>query len=197
MNDASRRGATKYLVLAVLASSLGVTTAHGEGVPPAGAIPDFVRTTEKRAGYDWWSLQSLTDVQPPAVQSSDGWGSHPVDQFVYRKLLEQGLRPSSPANSHVLIRRATYDLTGLPPTPDAVSAFRAACDAETGSPDRVGDRAYEALVDRLLATPQYGERWGRHWLDVVRFGESTGYEVNHIIDDMWPFRDYVIKSCCR
>ncbi len=184
----------KRFIAAAFAVSLGLTTARGAGVPPADAIPDFVKTTEKRGGFDWWSLQPLSDAQPPAVQSGDGWDSHPVDQFIYRTLIERGLRPSTPAGSRVLIRRATYDLTGLPPTPDEVAAFRAACEAETGSPDRVGDAAYEALIDRLLAAPQYGERWGRHWLDVVRFGESTGYEVNHIIDDMWPFRDYVIKS---
>ena len=78
----------------------------------------------------------------------------------------------------------SYDLTGLPPTPEEAAAF-------------VSDKssnAYERLVDRLLASPRYGEQWGRHWLDVARFGESTGYEVNHLIDNAWPYRDYIIRS---
>lgn len=194
MNDVISAATPRRLIAAVLAGCAILTSAHAEDAVSTEAIPEFQKTTDQRGGYDWWSLQPLSDAQPPAVQSADGWGSHPVDRFVYRKLVEQGLRPSLPADPRVLIRRATYDLTGLPPTPDDVAAFRAACEAESGSPDRVGDGAYEALIDRLLAAPQYGERWGRHWLDVVRFGESTGYEVNHIIDDMWPFRDYVIKS---
>src|SRR6476659_2076619 len=80
--------------------------------------------------------------------------------------------------------RATYDLTGLPPTPEEVAAFVA----------DTSPTAYEALIDRLLASPRYGEQWGRHWLDVVRFGESTGYEINHLIENAWPYRDYIIRS---
>ena len=95
-----------------------------------------------------------------------------------------GLQPNPPADRRTLIRRVTYDLTGLPPTIEEIEAFEA-----DASPD-----AYEKLVDRLLASPRYGEHWGRHWLDVVRFGESTGFEVNHLIDNAWPFRDYVIQS---
>ena len=88
------------------------------------------------------------------------------------------------AGRRSLIRRATFDLTGLPPGPEEVRAF-------ANDPDPL---AYEKLIDRLLASPHYGERWGRHWLDVVRFGESVGFEQNWIIDDLWPFRDYVIRS---
>ncbi len=157
-------------------------------------IDEFAATDEARAGYDWWSLQPLSDAAPPQVDESNAWSVHPVDRFIDSKLQSNGLAPSPPADSRTLIRRATYDVTGLPPTPEEVAAFQAACEAETGSADRVGDAAYDALIDRLLASPHYGEQWGRHWLDVVRFGESTGYEVNHIIDDMWPFRDYVIQS---
>ena len=82
----------------------------------------------------------------------------------------------------------------MPPTPAEVAEFLVACEAETGSADRVGDLAYEALVDRLLASPRYGEHWGRHWLDVIRFGESRGFERNEIINNLWPFRDYIIRS---
>jgi mono/diheme cytochrome c family protein len=157
----------------------------------------FAATTDKRAGYDWWSLQPLADASPPDIAPApefEAWQRNPIDCFTYAKLDETGLTPSAPASPRVLIRRATYDLIGLPPTPEEVRAFIAACEAETGEPGIVGEAAYAALVDRLLASQHYGERWGRHWLDVVRFGESTGYEVNHILDDMWPYRDFVIQS---
>ncbi len=192
MNDVNSVVRMTIIANAVI---LGVCASAQSGSPAVfDPIDAFSASNEQRAGYDWWSLQPLSEVVPPSVEESSSWAAHPVDRFVHSKLVSNGLRPSQPADSRSLIRRATYDLTGLPPTPEEVSAFRAACEAEAGSPDRVGDGAYEALLDQLLASPHYGERWGRHWLDVVRFGESTGYEVNHIIDDMWPFRDYVIES---
>ncbi len=148
-----------------------------------------------RADTSWWSLRPLADVKPPDLSyySSaspsggnvpDAWGDNPIDRFVLVKLFEKGLRPSPPADRRTLIRRVTYDLTGLPPTPEEVDAFVA-------DPSPL---AYEQLVDRLLASPHHGERWGRHWLDVVRFGESVGFERNIIIDNAWPFRDHVIRS---
>jgi len=99
----------------------------------------------------------------------------------------QGLTPSPPADARTLIRRMSYDILGLPPTPEEVDAFAAEYAQDA-------DRAVAQLADRLLASPHYGEQWGRHWLDVIRFGESTGYERNVIIDNLWPFRDYVIRS---
>ncbi|HEX8911082.1 MAG TPA: DUF1549 and DUF1553 domain-containing protein, partial [Humisphaera sp.] len=138
-----------------------------------------------RADKTWWSLQPVADAKPP---SPDGlpaaWAANPVDRFVYAKLAEKNLTPSGPADPRALVRRLTYDLTGLPPTPEQVEAF-----AADPSP-----AAYAALVDRLLASKAYGERWGRHWLDVVRFGESNGFERNILIETAWPFRDYVIRS---
>jgi len=175
--------------LAIVAFLGVLSPALAEDAPKS--IEEFAATNDKRAGYDWWSLQPLSDAQPPVAGE---WGEHPVDRFVYEKLAERGLEPSPPATPRTLIRRATYDLTGLPPTLEEVTAFLDACESEAGAPESVGDAAFEALIDGLLGSPRYGERWGRHWLDVVRFGESTGYEVNHIVDDMWPFRDYVIRS---
>jgi len=138
-----------------------------------------------RAGKDWWSLQPLSLAQPPfAPETPAAWAANPIDRFVFAKLADQGLEPSAPADRRTLIRRVTYDLTGLPPSPDEVAAFVA---------DNATD-AYERLVDRLLASPRYGEQWGRHWLDVVRFGESNGFERNVLINSLWPFRDYVIRS---
>jgi len=144
----------------------------------------FVKQKSK-ADKDWWSLQPLSEVKPPQPRGMPAaWESNPIDAFVFQKLSEQNLTPNSPASRRELIRRATYDLTGLPPTPEEIESF-------VNDDDPL---AYQKLVDRLLASPHYGERWGRHWLDVVRFGESNGFERNVIINDLWPFRDYVIKS---
>ncbi|MBI2422641.1 MAG: DUF1553 domain-containing protein [Candidatus Hydrogenedentes bacterium] len=169
---------------------------------PETSLDLFAATSEKRGGYDWWSLQPLRDVSPPELQAPaperaglvSRWQANPIDRFVFAKLQEQRLLPSPETTPRAYIRRVSYDVTGLPPTPEEVTEFEAACAAETGATDTIGDRACEVLIDRLLASPHFGERWGRHWLDVVRFGESTGYEVNHIIDNLWPYRDYVIQS---
>jgi hypothetical protein len=131
----------------------------------------------RRADKTWWSLQPL---RPRFAHDS-------IDAFVAAKLAEKNLTRNPPADARTLIRRMSYDVTGLPPTPDEVAAFAAAHAANPRA-------AITALVDRLLASPRYGERWGRHWLDVVRFGESNGFERNFIIDDLWPFRDWVIRS---
>jgi hypothetical protein len=128
---------------------------------------------KSKADLSWWSLQPL---------SQQFKGS--IDEFIGQKLAEKGLTTNPPADRRVLIRRATYDLTGLPPTPAECAEFENSNDP----------LAYEKLIDRLLSSHAYGERWGRHWLDVVRFGESIGYERNVINDNLWPFRDYVIRS---
>ena len=133
----------------------------------------------------WWSLQPVARVEPPAPTGIPAdWAASPIDRFIFAKLAERGLKPNPPADRRSLIRRLTYDLTGLPPSPEEVEAFIKDADL----------KAYEKLVDRLLASPRYGEQWGRHWLDVVRFGESKGYEQNHIINNLWPYRDYVIRA---
>jgi hypothetical protein len=120
---------------------------------------------------------------PPEVSDPE-WSINPIDRFVFRELQERNLTPSPPASPAALLRRATFDLLGLPPTSQEGENFLA----------NVEPRAWESLVDRLLASPHYGEQWGRHWLDVVRFGESNGFERNVIINNLWPFRDYVIRS---
>ncbi|MFI5458032.1 MAG: PSD1 and planctomycete cytochrome C domain-containing protein [Isosphaerales bacterium] len=142
----------------------------------------------RRAGADWWSLRPVRAVVPPQFSGPDAaWVRTPVDAFILARLKARGLRPAPPAGRAALIRRLTFDLIGLPPTPEAVDAFVADRDP----------RAYDALVDRLLASPRYGERWGRHWLDVVRFGESQGYETNLPRPAAWPYRDYVIRAFNR
>ena len=137
-----------------------------------------------KADQDWWSLRPLAAVEPPSAGIPAEWRGNPIDRFIYARLAAAGLKPNPPADRRTLIRRVSYDLTGLPPTPEETAAF-----VSDDPPN-----AYEQLVDRLLASPRYGEQWGRHWLDVVRFGESTGYEVNHLIDNAWPYRDYIIRS---
>ncbi len=145
---------------------------------------DFVVREKSKADRTWWSLQPLAATDPPADGIPADWNANPIDRFIWARLAAENLHPSPRADRRTLIRRVTYDLTGLPPTPAEAEAF-----VRDDSPS-----AYERLVDRLLASPRYGEHWGRHWLDVVRFGESTGFEVNHLIDNAWPFRDYVIRS---
>ncbi len=141
-----------------------------------GAVwPDgYVVRERSKADATWWAYQPLDTSEHCQT----------IDEFIRVRLSEQGLVLNPPADRRTLIRRATYDLIGLPPTPEEVEAF-------VKDPD---PRAYEKWIDRLLQSPQYGERWGRHWLDVVRFGESNGFERNFAINDLWPFRDYVIRS---
>ncbi|MBX3452622.1 MAG: DUF1553 domain-containing protein [Planctomycetaceae bacterium] len=154
-------------------------------IEEGAAWPEGAELTEpSRINRNWWSLQPLANVEPPEGSGPEAWRSHSIDRFIAAKFSEQGLSPNPPADRRTLIRRVTYDLIGLPPSPEEVAAFVA--------DDR--PEAYEELVDRLLASPRYGEHWGRHWLDVIRFGESRGFERNEIITNLWPFRDYVIRS---
>ncbi|HBL45660.1 MAG TPA: hypothetical protein DDZ90_19950 [Planctomycetaceae bacterium] len=146
-------------------------------------IDAFSKTTEKRGGYDWWSLQPLQNPVIPSLPD-DGWGQNTIDAFILSKLQEQGLQPQPVADRRTLIRRLSYSVTGLPPEPEEVDAF-----LENESPD-----AYSQLVDRLLASPHYGEHWARHWLDVVRFGESNGFERDQPRLNAWHYRDWVIEA---
>jgi len=145
-------------------------------------------TTATRAGLDWWSLQPLRAVPPPATPASAGPAVPPhsraIDAFVRARLVRAGLDFSPAAPRETYIRRVTYDLHGLPPSREEIAAFAA---------DRTPD-AFERLVDRLLASPRFGERFGRRWLDVVRFAESDGYEHDLPRLKAWPYRDWVIAT---
>lgn len=131
----------------------------------------------------WWSLQPVRRVDPPAVGNA-GWLDHPVDRFVWEKLEEHGLQPAPRADKHTLLRRATFALTGLPPTSAETVAFLA-----DASPN-----AYENLLDRLLASPRFGERWARHWMDLVRYCESHGSQGDPELPNAWRYRDYLIRA---
>jgi hypothetical protein len=139
---------------------------------------------DRQNALNWWSLQILTK---PAVPGPTSWGRNEVDRFVLRKLSKNGLSPSREADARTLIRRVTYDLIGLPPSPEEIREF---VNAFTTKPDQ----AYQELVERLLASPHYGEQWARHWLDVARYGESHGYDKDKARFNAWPYRDYVIRS---
>ena len=128
-----------------------------------------------------WSLQPLK--RPEVPQAGDGWALNPVDQFIARKLVNTGITPGKKAAPSALLRRVSFDVTGLPPAPNDVAAF---CEAE--------DAAYGQLVDRLLASPHFGECWATHWLDIARFAESYGFEMDQPRPDAWRYRDFVIRA---
>jgi hypothetical protein len=181
--------ARKVIVPGKAAESRLVAMISGEkprmpagGAPLAAAdvaaIRDWIDAgaawTEPLGAAAWWSLKPLAK---PA-------GEHTIDEFIRAKLAEKGLTPSPEADRATLIRRLTFDLHGLPPAWEEVKAFEA---------DRSPD-AYERLVDRLLASPRYGERWARHWLDVAHYGESHGYDKDKPRRNAWPYRDWVIRA---
>ena len=149
-------------------------------------IDRFRMTTSKRAGTDWWALQPVERPDVPVV-GLNSRVRNPIDAFVLRKLAEQGLVPSPEATPRVLLRRLSFDLTGLPPAPEQVLEFE-------HSMRESGEAAFSELVNRLLDSKHFGERWGRHWLDVVRFGESQGYERDKLRTDSWHYRDWVIDA---
>ncbi len=134
-------------------------------------------------GRKHWSFQPVKDIAPPKVNNA-AWVKTPIDRFILAKLEEKKTHPAAPASKLTLLRRVTYDLIGLPPTPQEIDAF-----LNDSSKD-----AYAKVVDRLLASPQYGERWGRHWLDVARYADSTGMDEDHIYPYAWRYRDYVVKA---
>ncbi len=152
----------------------------GDGNPSQG---------NSAANQDWeqrkqhWCWQPLADPAPPIV-SDPSWIKTSVDTFIASGLDRQGLSPAPPTDKRTLLRRVTYDLTGLPPTPPEISAFLA--DESPG--------AYARVVDRLLASPHYGERWARHWLDLVRYAETCGHEFDFDLPNAWKYRDYVIRA---
>ena len=131
----------------------------------------------------FWAFQPPAEPLPVALEDSR-WAATPLDTFVIARLEEKQLRPAPPANRRTLLRRLTFSLTGLPPTPAEVTAFLA---------DDAAD-AFAQVVDRLLASPRYGERWGRHWLDVARYADSNGLDENYAYANAWRYRDYVIAA---
>jgi mono/diheme cytochrome c family protein len=182
---------------------------HGPQMPPAGKLPQKqidILTQWVKSGLAWsdakveapiphgppkvtpeamkfWSFRPVKRPAVPSVKQK-AWVRNPIDAFVLKQLEASNLKPNSQASKTALIRRAYYDLIGLPPSPEEMKSFLA----------DVAPDAYDKLVDRLLASPQYGEKWGRHWLDLVRFAETNSYERDGPKPFAWRYRDYVIKS---
>ncbi len=161
-------------------------------------IDPFASSTGSRAGYDWWSLLPVVRPELPdfKFQISDSkseisdlklQSTHPIDRFVGKKLADEGLAPSAMADRRMLIRRLSFDLIGLPPTPQQVAAFE-----KDDAPD-----AYDKLVNQLLDSPHFGERWARHWLDIIRYGESQGFERDKIRNNSWRYRDWLVTAFNR
>ncbi len=153
-----------------------------------------VPVVDGKKGYDWgklraehWAFRKVVKANPPAVKNA-AWARNPVDQFVLAQLEAAKLKPALPVDKHLLIRRAHLDLTGLPPTPEEVSAFLG--DVSPG--------AFAKVVDALLASPQYGERWGRHWLDVARYSDGLGgFLDGEALPEAWRYRDWVVAALNR
>jgi mono/diheme cytochrome c family protein len=152
---------------------------------PVEMLPSTEAKPTKGAGH--WAFQPLG--RPDAPSPVGGPWTNPIDAFVAQKLADKGLTMNPEADPRTLIRRVSFDLIGLPPSPEEIAAFEEDC-RQAGETDV----PYEALVNRLLASPHHGERWGRHWLDVVRFAESNGFETNTARPNAWPYRDWVIES---
>lgn len=158
-----------YLFSALCLTAIGVTSAQTR---------EFTD-----AQKSFWSFQPVKKPAVPGVKNKD-WTKNPIDAFVMAKLEEKQIEPNKPADKRTLLRRATLDMTGLPPTDKEVDAFLA-----DNSPN-----AFEKVVDRLLASPAYGERWGRHWLDVARYADSDGFKADATRPNIWRYRDYVIQA---
>jgi hypothetical protein len=160
----------------------------GTVLPPAelDAIEAWIRGMPVEAAparADHWGFHKPAPQQPPAVRDR-AWVRNPIDAFILRKLEDNGITPAPPAGRPTLARRVYLDLVGVPPSPDEMEAFLR----------DDSDRAYEKLLDRLLADPRYGERWGRHWLDLARYGETSGLEGDGAIGNAWRYRDWVIQA---
>ncbi|MBL8815410.1 MAG: PSD1 domain-containing protein [Planctomyces sp.] len=155
------------------------------GAPwPKGRVLDlYEATTDVRGGRDWWSFQPIARPEVPSVRHPSG-SQNPIDAFIYSQLKTEGMEPAPEADSRTLLRRLHADVTGLPPTAAALDEF-----AANASMVR-----YEQLVDELLAQPQFGERWARHWLDVVRYAETSGYERDQPKPHAWKYRDWVVNA---
>ena len=165
----------RKIILAAVLLSLGQGLLGGES---ESANPDS-------DAFDFWSLKPVVRHALPALgQANRDWARNPIDHFIAAKLAEKNLTHSVEANRRTLIRRVYYDLIGLPPDPSEIDTFLSDSDP----------LAYEKLVEKLLATPGYGERWARHWLDVVHYGDTHGYDKDKLRLNAWPYRDYVIRA---
>jgi hypothetical protein len=192
------------IVAAVKHTANGLSMPPGKTLEPAeiDALVQWIKmgapdprtdtASAPASSYDWdkarkhWSFQPVNDPKPPLITSAE-WNQSPIDAFIKAKLDERKLTPQPRASKLALIRRVTYDLTGLPPAPEEIDAF-----VKDASP-----RAFEKVVDRLLASQQYGEKWGRHWLDVIRYADTAGDNADFPVPSMYRYRNWVISAFNR
>ncbi len=192
------------IVAAVRHTANGLSMPPGKTLEPAqiDALVEWIKmgapdprteaVSAPASSYDWdkarkhWAFQPIGDPQPPRISSAE-WNQSPIDAFIKAKLDEKKLTPQPRASKLTLIRRVTYDLIGLPPTPEQIDAFM-----KDTSP-----HSFERLVDRLLASQQYGEKWGRHWLDVVRYADTAGDNADFPVPSMYRYRNWVIAAFNR
>ncbi|MBL9155247.1 MAG: PSD1 domain-containing protein [Verrucomicrobiales bacterium] len=166
-----------------------VRTATGEKVDGSDAVMEAFDLEKRRAAH--WCWQPVKPTALPAVKQSD-WPRRGLDHFILARLEAAGLRPAEDAAPETWLRRVTFDLTGLPPSPAEIAAYLKEKAAEPAS-----DRAEQAVVERLLASPHYGERWARHWMDLARYGETCGHEFDYPIPHAHRYRDYLIDAFNR
>jgi hypothetical protein len=169
--------------LAAGAPTPAAVPSAGDSLAGTGVRPVALRGVITDADKNFWAFKPISQAAPPTPMRKD-WAVNPIDQFILANLEKNGLKPAPPAAKTTLLRRATFDLTGLPPTRKELEDFLA-----DPSP-----KAFEKLVDRLLASPRYGEQWGRHWLDVMRYADSTGSDEDHRYPHAWRYRDYVVQA---
>ena len=168
--------------------AMGAPWPAGETADNTGFRPGVITEADRA----WWAFQPLQSVTPPAPPSNGPRWRNEIDLFVRERLQREGLTASPEASAEELLRRVSFDLHGLPPTPEQLHAFTQAYTAADSEAER--DRVYERLIDELLASPRYGERWAQHWLDLARYAESEGYRQDAYRPNAWPYRDYVIQS---
>jgi len=176
---------TRWVSLGAPWPSRDRAAAHATSIAGSNLLKSKLTAADRA----FWSLQPVRKPLVPTptkagVTNWDGWTRNPIDRFIIKSLLDHGLTPAPEADKPTLIRRTTFDLTGLPPTPEELDAFVA---------DQAPE-AYERLIDRLLASPRYGQRWARHWLDLVRYAESDGYRQDAFRPQAWLYRDYVVRA---
>ncbi|MEY4811069.1 MAG: hypothetical protein RI986_1407, partial [Planctomycetota bacterium] len=181
--SATRRGAIVASVVLGSLPAFGVAPPidASDAKSRAAAAQALIEQRAASARDSWWSWKPLVAPAPPAVRD-EAWVRTPVDRFVLARLEAAGVSHAPEASREALIRRATFDLTGLPPTPEDVRSFVADTRAN----------AWELLIDRLLASPEYGVKWARHWLDLVRYADTNGFERDGEKTSAWKYRDWVV-----
>ncbi len=175
-----------YVSSAVSIGAIAIAAWNSPEIPGATPVANSSAKAFTEEDRQWWAIQPVAEPEIPELDSND-WVRNPIDAFVLRSLIEAGLEPAPEADAHEIARRLYFDLHGIPPTADQVDRFVSDADVDF-------EAAYESLIDELLASPRYGERWAQHWLDVARYAETDGYRADDFRPAAYRYRDYVINS---